>query len=137
MKKLFRAALVAATLSGFQAIALTGASAQTGSADTDLTRYAVSPWGKNADTFRPFKVASRWTRRRNRAIAGGIAVGIAALVLSEAIRANRHRRHHYYDDGYYYSPRTSYPGYRTCRIWARRCDYGNRRACRKWNRRCR
>ncbi len=135
MKKLFKAALVVVSLTGFQALGTVAANAS----ETGLLRYAQDPASRNVNLFKPFKVASRRSRRRNRAIAGGIAVGIAALIISEAIRSKRHR---YYDDDYYYDNRSynyrsSYPGYRQCNKWARRCDWGNNRACRKWNRRCR
>lgn len=143
MKKLFKAALVVVTLTGFQAIAVTGASAEAGTSQTNLLQYAMDPDARTVDRFKPFKVASkrfkrrrgRHSRRHNGRIAGGvIAAGIAGLIISEAIRSSRRDR--YYDDGRYYN-RSSYPGRRTCRKWARRCDYGNRRSCRSWNRRCR
>jgi hypothetical protein len=136
MKRLFKAALIAVTLTGFQAIAVTGASAETGTSGTNLLQYAMDPDARTANLFKPFKVASRRSRRRNRGIAGGvIAAGIAGLIISEAIRSKRRDR--YYDDDRYYSHRSSYPGRRTCRKWARSCDYGSRRSCRKWNNRCR
>ncbi len=144
MKKLLKAALVVVAFSGFQAATLTGASAgQSSGHGVDLTKYALdlnvlAPDSRQANSFEPFEVAGRWHRRRNRAIAGGVAVGIAALIISEAIRSERRKRHYYDDDRYYYRDRRySYPGARTCRIWARRCDNGRISQCRKWNRRCR
>ncbi len=134
MKKLFKAALVVATLAGFQLMAVAGASAN----DAGLLKYAQDPSAKEMMTFKPFKVAG-WRGRRNRRALGGIAVaGIAALIISEAIRNKR--RHHYDDDYRYsrsYSYRSSYPSRRQCRKWDRRCEWGNYRACRKWNNRCR
>ncbi len=136
MNKLFKAALVIATFAGFQLMAVTGASAN----DAGLLKYAQDPSAEQIMTFKPFKVAG-WRARRNRRIAGGaIFAGVAALIISEAIRSKRRSNHHY-DDNYYndstYSYRSSYPGRRQCRKWNRRCDYGNYRACRKWNNRCR
>ena len=135
MKKMFKVAFIALSLMGGQIAAGSAASAN----EAGLMKYAQEPTVKKADvlSFKPFKVASRYTRRRNRAIASGIAVGIAALIISEAVRAerrrhrHRHHHHHDYDDDRYATPRQ-------CRRWADRCDYdGARWACRKWNHRCR
>ncbi len=136
MKTLFKAAVIALGVAGFSIGAIGGASAN----DAGLMKYAHAPAVKKADllTFKPFKVAGRFARRRNRAIAGGIAVGIAALIISEAVRAKR-RRH--YNDDYYYDDRSyvrNRGSRRQCRRWANKCDYhGARWACRKWNNRCR
>ncbi len=133
MKKLFKAALVIATLAGYQLMAVTGASA----GETGLLKYAQDPVAKGTMSFKPFQVAG-WRGRRNRRIAGGaVAAGIAALIISEAIRS---KRRNHYDDDYRYNRSyryRSHPSRRQCRKWDRRCDYGNYRACRKWNNRCR
>ena len=137
MRKLLKAAIVIAAIAGYQTVAISTASANdAGVASGGLSQYAHDPATRKAMPFKPFKVASRRSRRRNRAIAGAAVAGIAALILSEAIRSSRNRDYYYYDDDYY-GYHSSYPGYRKCNRWADRCDYGNRRACRKWNRRCR
>ena len=132
------AALIAATFAGFQLMAAAGASAS----EPSLLKYAQDPSVEKTMTFKPFKVASRRSRRRNRALAGFAVAGIAALIISEAVRSKRKNRAYYSDDDYYYDNRSynyrsSYPGRQKCYKWANRCDYGNSRACRKWNRRCR
>ncbi len=136
MQKFAKAAVIAAMLAGFQ---ITGAASAfagertAGSQTGGLLQYAEEPATRPAEHFKPFKVASKRSRRRNRAIVGGvIAAGIAALILSEAARSRRDR-YYYDDDNRYYR----YPGRRTCRVWARRCDNGRYRYCRKWDRRCR
>ena len=135
MKKLLKAAIVTAAITGYQGVAISTASANdTGVARTGLLQYAHDPATRKVMPFKPFKVASRRSRRRNRVIAGAAIAGIAALFLSEAIRSRRDRNY-YYDDPYTY--RSSYPSAHQCNKWAYRCDYGNNRACNKWNRRCR
>ncbi|MCF6200311.1 MAG: hypothetical protein L3J67_13155 [Hyphomicrobiaceae bacterium] len=134
MKKLFKAALIALSMTGFSVAATSSASAN----DAGLMKYAQEPTVKKADmlSFKPFKVAGRYTRRRNRAIAGGIAVGIAALIISEAVRSKRRRNHTHYNNNRSYGRYGASP--RQCRRWADKCDYHGRRwACRKWNNRCR
>jgi len=84
--------------------------------------------------FAPIKLASRRSRRRNRAIIGGIALGLTALIIAESIRRER-ARHHYRDD-YYYDDDDEYVTNRRCRRWARKCDRGRRWACRKLYRYC-
>ena len=136
MRKLLKAAIVIAAIAGYQTVTVSTASANgAGVTSGGLLQYSHDPATRKAMPFKPFKVASRRSRRRNRVIAGAAVAGIAALILSEAIRSRRDRDYYYDDD--YYSYRSSYPGYRKCNRWAYRCDYGNRRACRKWNRRCR
>jgi hypothetical protein len=59
--------------------------------------------------------------RRGAAVAGGIALGVAAAIaMSQSANAAPRR------DGYAYS----------CRRLARHCDYGERWACRRYNREC-
>lgn len=134
MKKLFKAALIVLSMAGFSIVATSSVSAN----DAGLMKYAQEPAVKKADmlSFKPFKVAGRYARRRNRAIAGGLAVGIAALIISEAVRSKRRRNDVYYNNN------RSYGRYgasrRQCRRWADKCDYQGRRwACRKWSNRCR
>ena len=154
MKRLFKAALVIVSISGFQTIATVGASAadrtQPAASHVDLTKYAAVPGAKTGEAAKSFKVASRRSRRRNRNVAGGVlAAGVAAIIINEAIRSSRRNddRYYYrddrysddrrYNDRYQYNRHYAYPGRRTCRIWARRCDNGRYSQCRKWNRRCR
>lgn len=124
MNKIFKTAIIIATAAGLQAVGAVGASAS----QSGLLQYAQDPTVQKVETFEPIKVASRRSRRRNQAIAAGVAVGIAGLIIADTVRSKPRRARRY---------RYSYPGHRTCRRWARRCDYGSRRSCRNWNRRCR
>jgi hypothetical protein len=122
VNKIFKTAILVAAMAGLQAAGTMGASAS----QTGLLQYAQDPTAEKVTVYKPIKVASRRSRRRNRNIAGGvIAAGIVGLIIADAVR-DEPRRY-----------RRSYPGRRQCRKWARRCDYGSRRSCRAWNRRCR
>lgn len=134
MIKLFKAALVVTVIAGFQIAGSVGASAS----ETGLLQYAKVPTVNEVTQFKPIKVASKRSRRRNKVIGGVVAAGVAGLIISEAIRAERHRNgYDEYDDDRVYNDRSSYPGRNICRKWNRRCDRGVRKACRKWSRRCR
>jgi hypothetical protein len=113
-----------------------GQGASGNSAVSGLLAQAREPGRHGVTVHEEIKVASRRSRRRNRAIVGGIAVGIAALIIADAIRRERRRDRYYnYDDDYYYNDRPRVTN-RKCRRWARRCDRGVRRACRKLYRHC-
>jgi len=132
----FKAALIISAFAGGQLMAVTSASAS----ETGLLKYAQESsimkgaTAKEGLILKPFKVASKRSRRRNRIIGGVIAAGVAAVLLNEAARSNRRNRHYYNDR--YYDNRSYRSSRRYCRKLANRCDWGNRRACRKWNRRC-
>lgn len=99
-----------------------------GQLSTPLAGLPVQSSDPKAQTA--IKVAQRWRRsrrRRNRgrAVAGAIALGIAAIIASQAARA--HDRGHHYEDRHYG---------RKCRRWARLCDRGRDWACDKFDYRC-
>jgi hypothetical protein len=136
MNALLKAGLFTLALIGLHTSLATTASAS----EAGLLKYAVEQNAASNVTIKPIIVADRRRHHRrhkhNRGgrVAAGIAVGIAGLIISEAIRDSHRGRGYYYDDDYYYD---DYPGRYQCRKWIRRCDRGNRQACRKWDRRCR
>ena len=123
MNTILKAAIVLAACTGLQAAGTMAASAS----QSGLLQYAQDPSAREVTQVNSIKVASRRSRRRNRALAAGIAIGVAAAVVAPHVVRSRRSRYSRY----------SYPGARTCRIWATRCDNGRRSQCRKWDRRCR